>query len=421
MWRASKQFPWGRASVAAVIVLCLLIAPADQGYQGDGPHRLPQPAADARSPTQDRETLPLPSGGATAPGPSETTTAVPTALSAPAAGSAPNQAWATLKVVADTEKAASVRIAQDLATLVADDADMELQVVPTKGPDEDIRRLRDESDVKFAIIDYDAVQALRDRANGGNDTARELVLPLRAIMPLYTEEIYFIVRADSPLTYIHEIRDRRINVGVERSDSALTSAALYRLMFASPMLEANVSHLSNEEALLKLAVDGTIDVVVAVGQQPAKLLANMRPEARHYVKLLKLDRNDPASRRALKSYFPATIRSATYAGWLREDVPTLSSMSFLVTWDYTDEQSARFLHKFAHSLCHNLQRLKREGHAKWHDVQLGLELGTGWLYSPYTEQEFTTCRTSSQSKESRTTAAVKVSVGQTGSVQATRP
>lgn len=168
-------------------------------------------------------------------------------------------------------------------------------------------------------------------------------------------------------------------------------------------------------------MDGTIDVVVAAGQQPAKLLANMRPEARHYVKLLKLDRNDPASRRALKSYFPATIRSASYAGWLREDVPTFSSMSFLVTWDYADKQSALYLHKFAHSLCHNLQRLKREGHAKWHDVQLGLELGTGWLYSPYTEQEFTTCLTSSQSKEGRATAAVKVSVGQTSSVQATGP
>ena len=40
-----------------------------------------------------------------------------------------------------------------------------------------------------------------------------MIRPLRVIMPLYNEEIYFIVRADSPLNYVHEIKDAKINVG----------------------------------------------------------------------------------------------------------------------------------------------------------------------------------------------------------------
>ena len=33
-----------------------------------------------------------------------------------------------------------------------------------------------------------------------------IIRPLRVIMPLYNEEMYFIVRADSPLNFVHEIQ-----------------------------------------------------------------------------------------------------------------------------------------------------------------------------------------------------------------------
>ena len=58
-----------------------------------------------------------------------------------------------------------------------------------------------------------------------------MIRPLRVIMPLYNEEIYFIVRADSPLNYIHEIKDAKINAGQLGSGTALTATTLYRLMF----------------------------------------------------------------------------------------------------------------------------------------------------------------------------------------------
>ena len=39
--------------------------------------------------------------------------------------------------------------------------------------------------------------------------AGNIIRPLRLILPLYDEEIYFVARADSPLNYIHEIRDKK--------------------------------------------------------------------------------------------------------------------------------------------------------------------------------------------------------------------
>ena len=83
-------------------------------------------------------------------------------------------------------------------------------------------------------------------------------------MPLYNEEIYFIVRADSPLQYVHEIKDRKMNIDRLQSGTALSATTIYQLMFGQPIAEGNASFLSNEDALLKLTTDKSLDVVVVV-------------------------------------------------------------------------------------------------------------------------------------------------------------
>ena len=128
----------------------------------------------------------------------------------------------------------------------------------------------------------DVYQAFLDQAASGNAEAGRMIRPLRVIMPLYNEEIYFIARADSPLQL--RARDqgredqRRAAAAAGRRCRATT---IYRLMFgAADARRERVSYLTNEEALVKLAGDKSIDVVVIVAGQPAKLLADMKPEAR---------------------------------------------------------------------------------------------------------------------------------------------
>ena len=110
----------------------------------------------------------------------------------------------------------------------------------------------------------DVYQAFLDQAAAGNADARNLITPLRVVMPLYNEEIYFVVRADSPLNYVHDIRGMRINAGPVGSGTALTTTTLYNLMFKEPLADANASFLSNEEALAKLVTDRSIDVVAII-------------------------------------------------------------------------------------------------------------------------------------------------------------
>lgn len=301
-------------------------------------------------------------------------------------------AAAEYKIVTASERGTYIKIGKDLAQFVAPAADMELDAVPSAGSAENVRRLRYEPGVKFALVQSDVYQAFLDLAAGGNAEAGAMIRPLRVIMPLYNEEIYFIARADSDRNYIHEIKGARINAGEQGSGTALTSATLYRLMFGESMPEGSTTYVSNEEALVKLITDKTIDVVAVVAGQPAKLLADMKPEARQLIKLLKFDPNHPSSKAALKTYFPATVRASSYPNLLTEDLSGLAVKAFLVTYDYQLKSTENYLRRFSRSLCQNFPTLREKGHPKWREVELALpDLGRGWFYYAPTAREMRSC------------------------------
>jgi TRAP transporter TAXI family solute receptor len=310
--------------------------------------------------------------------------------------SAPSPALAApraqFKIVTGSDRGTYIEIGRDLAKWVAEPAGIDLEVLSSKGSAENVQRMRFEPGVKFALVQSDVYQAFLDQAKGGNAEAGRMIQPLRLIMPLYDEEIYFVTRADSPLKYIHEIKNKKLAVGAIGSGTALTSGTIYRLMFNEGIPAANAQYLSNEEALVKLTVDKSIDVASIVAGQPAKLFSGMKSEARQFIKILQLDPKAPETARAMKTYFPATIRSASYPTWLTADVPTLTVKAFLVTYDYGLQTTTANLVRFADSICSNFQTLQAQGHPKWKEVKLELPpLGQGWRYYPPMEQRLRAC------------------------------
>src|SRR3954452_20558633 len=95
------------------------------------------------------------------------------------------------KIVTASERGTYIQIGRDLAKFVAPAANVELEVLPSAGSAENVQRLRFEQGVKFALVQSDVYQAFLDLAAGGNAEAGEMIRPLRVIMPLYNEEIYF--------------------------------------------------------------------------------------------------------------------------------------------------------------------------------------------------------------------------------------
>lgn len=315
-----------------------------------------------------------------------TATLLAAAVSAQAAG-------AEYKIVTASDKGTYYAIGKDIAKFVAPDADIQLDVLATSGSAANVKLLRYEPGVKLAVVQADVFQAFVDRAGTGNAEAAALVKPLRVILPLYNTEIHYLVRADSEMNYLHDIKDAKINGGLVGSGAALITHTLYRMMFNAAVPEAKASFLSNEEALVKLIGDKSVDVVVVAAGQPAPLIANMKPEAQKFVKLLKFDPGHPNSKTALGTYAPATMRAASYPNLLSEDFTTISVGAFLVTYDYNLKGTVEHLARLGRSLCQNFSTLQESGHPKWREVSLNLpELGQGWSYYAPTARELRACR-----------------------------
>jgi len=315
--------------------------------------------------------------------------------------------WAQVpyKIVTASERGTYIQIGRDIGKFVAPAAGIALEALPSAGSAENVQRLRYEPGVKLALVQSDVYQAFLDQDRAGNAEAGVLIRPLRVVMPLYNEEIYFIARADSPLEHVHEIQGAKINVGPLLSGTAMSATTLYRQMFDSPIAEADASYLSNEEALVKLTGDKSVDVVVVVAGQPAKLLVDMKPEARQLIKLLRFDANHPASKAALETYFPATVRSTSYPNLLAEDIPAIAVKAYLVTYDYALGATVVQLQRLARSLCQNFGALQATGHPKWREVTLDLPaLGRGWSYYRPMARELQNCKAAAIPEVKRTPA-----------------
>jgi uncharacterized protein len=302
------------------------------------------------------------------------------------------QSAAEFKIATADKRGTYFAIGADLAKYVAPGADISLEVMPTDGSAANIRHLRFDPGVKFAIVQADVYQAFVDRGAGKEKEAARIISPLRVILPLYNTEIHYIARADSPYNYLHDLKDARINGGLVGSGAAFITHTLYRMMFNTPMPEANATFMPNDEALVKLITDKSIDVAVVAAGQPAPIIANMKPEAQKFIKLLKFDPKHPSSERPLSIYAPATVRAASYPNLLTEDFTTISVGAFLVTYDYKLEATSRYLVRFARSLCQNFDTLQKSGHPKWREVSLALpELNQGWSYYPPIARELRSC------------------------------
>ena len=302
------------------------------------------------------------------------------------------------KIVTASERGTYIKIGRDLAEFVAPQANIKLDAVSSAGSAENVRRLRYEPGVKLALVQSDVYQSYVDIAAGGNAFSAKLIRPLRVIMPLYNEEIYFVVRSDSELNHIHDIKNAKINAGESGSGTALTSFTLYRAMFGGAMPQASTSFFSNEEALAKLVTDRSVDVVAVVAGQPAKLLVDMKPESRKLIKLLRFDPSHASSNAVLKTYFPVKVRASSYPNLLAEDIPALAVKAFLVTYDFQLKDTETSLRHLARSLCQNFSLLQEKGHPKWREVEMVLpKLGRGWSYYQPTAGEIQSCAASTVS------------------------
>lgn len=293
--------------------------------------------------------------------------------------------------VAGPEPDVQMQMARDIARLVARPADIELDIRSVAGTPEALLRLNETGVLQFALLQSDAAHAYLGAARRGSADAREMLEAARIVAPLHDEEIHFVVRRDSPMNNFQDLAQARINLGPLRSGTALTAANLYRLMFDAAIPEAQASFFPHEDALLKLITEQSIDAVAIVAPRPVKLLANMKPEARQFVKLLKFDAAHPSAAKVQEIYGATTASTANYPNLLEADQPTLAVKIYLAA-SSQGKRNGPVLTRFAAAWCKSIERLKTAGLPQWADIQLSLpNLAAGWTYARSAERELRAC------------------------------
>lgn len=301
-----------------------------------------------------------------------------------------------IRLLTGPQQTTQHRVGSELATRLGPAVDIPLTVVPTAGPADILQRMRDDAraggGLNLALLQADVAQLYLLTAQGGNREAAAWLAPLRVVAPLYNEELHFIVRSDSAFESVQDIRDARINVGPTAGGTALSVATLYRLLFDTPPAADKLSRLGHEQALAKLLTDRSIDVVAMLADQPAPLLANMKPEARRFVRLLKFDREHPASAIVSRVYGASALRAASYPNLLDQDVPALTVRLYLVVHGEPEGEDAQRLRRLAAAYCQAAPKLRSDGHPRWHDIAPGLPaLVPGWHYSDRGTPELARC------------------------------
>jgi hypothetical protein len=306
------------------------------------------------------------------------------------------------------------QIGNDLKNIVSP----QLEVRDSKGSWANVEDLSQTKGVGLAIVQSDVYAAfvyLRDNPQVPRETRRQyahLLANLRVFMPLYREEIHFLVRKDSPLEYVHQIKGARIWMDAEKSGTYLTALNIYGKMFnerpqiVAPFINPTVTGddegtKTRRSALMVLSDPAyykdfpQMDVIVLVGGQPLKLLAANIP---NNLKLLRFDPNHPASAKLLQEYRKADIQKASYPLLNIADAsqPSLSVDSYLITANFIDEGRNRFVSSMADRFCEKFDELQAKGHPKWKALTWKPgsplpALSTGWQYSVRVKDRLSRC------------------------------
>lgn len=240
---------------------------------------------------------------------------------------------------------------------------------------------------RVALVRYDALQAARQAPFVGR------VPPLQVLAPVAVERIYFVVRADSALNRLRDIRHRAINVGPSGGDRALTARRVYHQMFGTWPPGSPSALLDERDALHSLLYDHQLEVVAVIGSSPRSSLRAFAPLAVHGLKLLAFDDTDPVEHKLVAAYLPVAVTDPRLVPGGGE-VETIGVLSFLVRGlPATSGAPAGdgAISRFADDFCRRRSAIERDADGAWQGVSPMLRADVGWPFWDGAGSAFARC------------------------------
>jgi len=265
-------------------------------------------------------------------------------------------------------KGTYIQIGRNLAKL-GQQCGRTLNVVESAGSLENLVGVRSKLNTQFGIVQSDVLDYLKAFQSGDKEL-QNAIWGVRIMFPLYNEEIHILARKE--IRVLSDLAGKKVAIGKKDSGTFLTASLILDIM---KIKSAERMPIGSGDALPAL-LNGEIDAMFYVAGAPAKLFSDPRIDGSKF-HLLPLNETP-----LLTTYIPSTIKAGTYP-FMDQAVDVVAVKAVLMTYEYRPEkneyqkQSCKAVSDFSNLLVTNLDRLKKEGHPKWNNVDLSA-VPPGW-------------------------------------------
>lgn len=272
-----------------------------------------------------------------------------------------------LVILSGSKHATQYRFVEDIVNIVSPSLNLKLVNKESKGAADNFNELSDpKSPYKIAIMQADYLYFMQTQDMRLNE---EKTKNLRVLLPLGTQQIHLITKADRGIVGLKDIAGRKVGVGT-LDQGTYRTALLIKDHSKVDFIPINKPF---EECYKALTVD-EISAFFIVSSAPVEML-DLNPQAMSIkLALVHLDNvNDWA-----RYHKQDTIRQSDYK-WLDHDVPTFSVASVIVVNEskLTDAERNAVL-ELKSGIESKFEQLKANGHPEWKLVNLSEWSDSDW-------------------------------------------
>lgn len=271
----------------------------------------------------------------------------------------------TLAIVSGNVNGAYLMLAYDLSA-VLDDGD-ELRILPVigKGGGQNLRDVRFLKGVDLGITQTNILNSFR-RTNEIGNIDDKIVY----IAKLYNEEMHLVVRSDSPVKSIEDLRGKKVNFSDIGSGTQYSTRDIFSKL-GIPVEEVNMGQADGFEALKRGEIAATI---LIAGKPTGSMVKIKQSEGFRFVPVA-------FSKPLQADYLPAVLTSDEYPGMIDkgQSVETIAVGAVLIAYNWPKNTDRyRRIEKFVEAFFPRLAEFQKPPrHPKWRETNLATVV-PGW-------------------------------------------
>ncbi len=227
------------------------------------------------------------------------------------------------------------------------------------------------NDFDMGFVQYDI---LRNEFIKEIDARYKRTEQIKLLLPMGYEQIHLIVRKDSDIDTIGDLKNKKVAVGNSLQGTHYTAGILQDALGIEW-----IPRPIDLEHSIKSFVNNRLDAIIFVGAAPVDIFAMFqRYHIADQVKMLSIPENEKLS----KFYGERTVIPASAYEWLDRDIHTYSVSTVLVTSGDFSISETEMLNLFMKTLSTNLKTLKNEDkyHPGWKEVSFKEDPQILWDY-----------------------------------------